>query len=87
MAHPTYADGFGRWHVLVPQAENERGVAIIHLAAEVCENFKTWEDAIDYLSGSVVKAEVSDWDQSAAFGGVPADTEGMAHYIEYAKEN
>ena len=82
---PAYADGYGRWHVLVPEGPRAREEAIAVMAEAMLanEHFYSRRAAVDYLKPSITETPVEGWDGSPAFGGVEADLTKMAHFVEY----
>lgn len=84
---PIYADGYGRVHVLVPKGPKQREEAVYAMVAFQAPRVATPVSSIyEYARLNAYEAPTSEWDQSPAFGGVDADTTGMAHYIEYPED-
>lgn len=75
MTTTTWADGYGRWHVTLPQSPWAEQDALNALAAEILDRAPpgiTAREVLGYLASSMIRRETSD----------PA----LIEYIEYGME-
>lgn len=86
MENLIYADGYGRWHVLVrdtplglTRAVNAIMLAIGYGDAEPM----TTAECRDYVNSNIVSLPLSDWDTSPAYGGAPVPPGYWVHFAEY----
>ena len=81
----AYADGYGRWHVLVPEGPRarEEAVEVMAEAMLAAGDFTVPQSARSWVERGITETPVEGWDGSPAFGGVEADLTKMAHFVEY----
>lgn len=82
---PAYADGYGRWHVLVDAGPSQRDDAAAAML-EALMNANEFTDsalAEHYVEEHMAEAPTDRWDLSPGFGGVAADMSDKAHYVEW----
>lgn len=82
----TYADGYGRWHVLTRDTPMGLTRAVDAIRAELAERSADPGDMSlrEYVSRSIVSLPLSEWDSSPAFGGSPVPPGSWLHFAEYA---
>lgn len=70
----TYADGYGRWHALVPASDSQRNDAVAAIWSRISDFVE--EEYLPILVDSLQVEPLSSWD------GVVPDGE-WAHFSEY----
>lgn len=81
----AYADGYGRWHVLVRDTRLGLTRAIERMTAEISAQRDTINASTTraYVELNIVSLPLSEWDDSPAFGGAPVPTGAWVHFAEY----
>jgi hypothetical protein len=82
----TYADGYGRWHVLTRDTPRGLTRAIDAIVGElfIRREGTSDESVREYVNRHIASLPLSEWETSPAYGGTPIPPGAWLHFAEYA---